>query len=427
MSARNDPTPKTPGDYRFEMPQPVPSYLIAIGVGDLQYKAISKRSGVYAEPSVLDRAAREFEDTEKMIQAAESLYGVYRWEQYDMLILPPSFPYGGMENPRLTFLTPTVLAGDKSLVGLISHELAHSWSGNLVTNATWRDFWLNEGFTTYFERRIQEAVYGPARSEMEALLERNGLERELAELPERDEILYIDLKGRDPDDGATDVPYVKGMLFLRHLEEVFGRPRFDAFLRGYFSNFAFQSITTGDFVKYLRENLFAQNPDLAGRIDVDAWLTQPGLPASAPHPKSDAFDKVTQAAQAWLRGSGALASVPTRQWTTQEWLHFLTSMPEKLNTVRMAELDRAFHFTSSGNVEIVYQWLLMSIRSGYGPAYPRLERFLMEVGRRKYIKPLYTELAKTPEGKKRAQAIYAKARPGYHPIAIITIDELLGR
>jgi leukotriene-A4 hydrolase len=424
MSARNDPNTAIDGDYQFDMPQAVPPYLIALAVGDLGYQATSSRTGVYAEPPILERAAREFEDMEKMMQAAEHLYGLYRWEQYDVLILPPSFPFGGMENPRLTFATPTLLAGDKSLVGVIAHELAHSWSGNLVTNATWRDFWLNEGFTTYFERRIQEEVYGGARSEMEALLERQELEREMESLEPRDEILYIDLKGRDPDDGMTQVPYVKGMLFLRLLEETFGRERFDTFLRGYFNQFAFRSITTADFVDYLRKNLLDSSPDLARKIDLQKWLSEPGLPESAPRPRSEAFEIVSQKASQWLAGKLSTAEVPVKNWTTQETLHFLRAIG-KTEPRRMADLDRTFHFTQSGNSEILFEWLMMTIRNGYQPAYPRLEQFLNEVGRRKYIRPLYMELAKTPAGKDRARAIYKSARPGYHPIAVASIDPIL--
>ena len=226
------------------MPQPIPSYLLAIAVGDLEFRPFDTRSGVYAEPAMIDAAAREFSDTPKMIEAAEALYGPYRWGRYDMLVLPPSFPYGGMENPRLTFLTPTVIAGDRSLVSLIAHELAHSWSGNLVTNATWSDFWLNEGFTTYFEHRIIEKLYGREYSEM---LWQLGVHRSAAKSwrrsPEKDQHLYIDLTGRDPDD-APGIVYEKGALFLRLLEETAGRERWDQFLRGYFDTFAFQPMDT---------------------------------------------------------------------------------------------------------------------------------------------------------------------------------------
>ncbi len=425
MSARNDPKQKASEVFTFDMPQPIPSYLIALAVGELEFSAISNRTGVWAESTMIHKAAKELEDTEKMVQAAERLYGPYRWDEYDVLILPPSFPFGGMENPRLTFATPTILAGDKSLVGLIAHELAHSWSGNLVTNATWRDFWLNEGFTVYFERRIQEEVYGRERAEMEAVIEKQELVQELAELPDKDEVLYIDLKGRDPDEGMTQVPYVKGMLFLRRMEEVFGRERFDKFLRAYFNQFAFHSIVTGDFVDYLRGNLFKQNPDLAAKINVDEWLTQPGLPKDTPQPQSDALQKAESAAQEWAAGKRTTESLPVKAWSTQEWLHFLRSLPSTLNGGQMADLDRAFHLTQSGNSEILAEWLLMSIRYGYRPAYPKLDRFLVEVGRRKYIKPLYQELAKTQEGKEHARAVYAKARPGYHPIAVTSIDDIL--
>ena len=425
MSARNDPKHAGSEVFTFEMPQPIPSYLIALAVGELEFSAVSNRTGVWAEPTVIHKAAKELEDTEKMVQAAERLYGPYRWDEYDVLILPPSFPFGGMENPRLTFATPTILAGDKSLVGLIAHELAHSWSGNLVTNATWRDFWLNEGFTVYFERRIQEEVYGRERAEMEAVIEKQELVQELAELPDKDEVLYVDLKGRDPDDGFTRVPYVKGMLFLGRMEEVFGRERFDDFLREYFKQFAFKSIVTGDFVEYLRGNLFKQNPDLAARINVDEWLSQPGLPKDTPQPKSEALVKTEASAQEWSAGKRTTDSLPAKSWSTQEWLHFLRSLPQRLSVGQMAELDRAFHLTQSGNSEILADWLLLSIRNGYKPAFPKLDQFLIEVGRRKYIKPLYQELAKTPQGKEHARAVYAKARPGYHPIAATSIDDVL--
>ncbi|MBI1895767.1 MAG: M1 family metallopeptidase [Acidobacteria bacterium] len=424
MSAENQLGEERPGDYSFRMPQPIPSYLIALAVGDLKFRAISSRTGVFAEPSVVRKAAKEFEDVERMMQAAEELYGPYRWERYDILVLPPSFPFGGMENPRLTFVTPTLLAGDKSLVGVIAHELAHSWSGNLVTNATWRDFWLNEGFTVYLEQRIQEKVFGPERAEMEAALEKQGLDREMADLPERDEILHIDLKGRDPDAAFTEVPYVKGMLFLRSLEETFGREQFDPFLRGYFERFTFQSLTTDDFVRYLNDNLLAGKA-LAKRIPVKEWVYQPGLPANAPKPVSQTFKRVESAANRWAAGQIAARAIPTRDWTTQEWLHFLRALPPQLERSRMAELDRAFQFTRSGNSEILYEWMLIAVRNRYEAAYPRLEEFLTSVGRRKYLKPLYTELAKSPDGLKRAREIYQKAKPGYHPIAVATVDQIL--
>ncbi|HEY0048990.1 MAG TPA: M1 family metallopeptidase, partial [Pyrinomonadaceae bacterium] len=432
----NSQTAARGGDYRFRMTHPIPSYLIAIAVGDLQFRSLGKRTGVYTEPATLAKAAQELSDTEKMVEATEKTYGAYRWGRYDLLVLPPSFPFGGMENPMLTFATPTILAGDKSLVSLVAHELAHSWSGNLVTNATWRDFWLNEGFTTYLERRIIEEVYGKPRREMEATLGRRSLEEEMSGMEARDQILHVDLQGRDPDEGFTGVPYEKGALFLRHLEEKVGREKFDKFVRGYFDEFAFQSITTETFVDYLQKNLIdKQNPSknytmatimsMVKREDVDEWIEKPGLPKNAPQPASSAFRKVETQAQEWLGGNLKTSEIQARAWTTQEWLHFLKSLPPDVGAQKMAELDRAFSLTRSGNSEISFQWLLMSIRNKYEAANPRLEEFLTSIGRRKFVKPLFEELVKTPEGKTRAGSIYAKARPGYHPITQAAVDAIL--
>ncbi len=429
MSARRDfrlADRKEPpnGDYTFRMPHAIPSYLIALAVGDLEFREMGYRTGVWAEPKVVPAAAREFEDTERMMQAAEKLYGPYAWLRYDLLVLPPSFPFGGMENPLLTFATPTVIAGDKSLVNLIAHELAHSWSGNLVTNATWRDFWLNEGFTVYVERRIQEIVYGEERAKMEAVLGRQDLEQDLAKLPPTDQILFIDLNGRDPDDGMTEVPYEKGALFLTALEQAFGRERFDAFLMGYFAHFQFQSITTETFRAYLREQLLDKDPSAAAKVPVEEWLTQPGLPESAPRFTSDAFKEVDARAAEWKAGKG---STKKPEWNTQQWLHFLRALEPGIGSPEMAALDRAYGFARSGNSEILFQWLVMSLRANYTPANRTLDEFLTNVGRRKFVKPLFEELVKTPAGKARAEALFAKVKPRYHPITAASVAQVLAK
>jgi leukotriene A-4 hydrolase/aminopeptidase len=426
MSAEgNSQTSLRTGDYRFNMRNAIPPYLIAIAVGDLRFRSLGRRAGVYSEPSVVDRAAREFVDTEKMIAATEKIYGAYRWKRYDLLVLPPSFPFGGMENPMLTFATPTVLAGDKSLVSLVAHELAHSWSGNLVTNATWRDFWLNEGTTTYIERRIVEAVYGKPLREMQSVLGRRTLDNLIASLDERDEILHVDLKGRDPDDGSTEIPYEKGSLFWLHLEESFGREKFDKFLRGWFDSHAFQSVTTETFVDYLQKNLLDKYPNIVTRADVNEWIFQPGVPKNAPTAKSEAFAKVESQTQDYVSGKIAASAIQTAKWSTQEWLHFLQGVPENLGTQKMSELDKAFNLTKVGNSEIAFQWLLMSIKNDYRAAIPRLEEFLTTIGRRKFVRPLFAELVKTPGGTELAKKIYAKARPGYHPITQASVDAIL--
>ena len=424
MSAEN-PTEKTAdGVYRFRMPQPIPSYLMALSVGDLAFRSLGRNTGVYAEPSVVDRAANEFADTQKMMAAAEELYGPYRWGRYDMLVLPPSFPFGGMENPRLTFLTPTMIAGDRSLVSLIAHELAHSWSGNLVTNATWDDFWLNEGFTTYIERRISERLYGREHAEMLWTLGGKDLRDDFAKLLPADEHLVLDLKGRDPDEGMTQVPYEKGALFLRLIEETVGRDKFDAFLRQYFDDFAFQTMTTPRFLEVLRERLLVPNGIDESRLQINAWLHGPGLPSNAPVPRSQAFVNVEAQANAFVAGAPA-AAVQTPNWTTQEWLHFIHALPRDLGARRMQELDERFGFTRSGNNEILAAWLELAIENRYEAAYPALEQFLTSQGRRKFLEPLYTKLAATPEGMERARRIYARARPGYHSVSTQTIDKLL--
>ena len=412
--------------FRFAMKEPVPAYLIALAVGDLAFRPLGPRTGVFAEPSVVDAAAREFADTEAMINTIEKRFGPYRWGRYDILVLPPSFPFGGMENPKLTFATPTVIAGDRSLVSLVAHELAHSWSGNLVTNATWRDFWLNEGFTTYLERRVLEDLYGKERVDMERLLGREELKKEIAEFAPRDQILHVDLTDRDPDEGMTRIPYEKGSLFLEVLESTYGRDRFDHFLKGYFHHFAFMSITTADFVAYLKTNLIDANPKAADPIDTEAWIEKPGLPKKFPDVSSNRFARVEEAAKVWSEPGVKIDVVRTKEWTTHEWVHFLQSLPQRLSTERMAALDAAFGLTNRGNAEVAQQWLVIAIRNAYSPADDRLENFLTTIGRRKFLMPLYGELNKSPDGAKRAKAIFAKAKPFYHPIAAESVGKLLG-
>jgi aminopeptidase N len=412
------------GAFRFRMSTPIPPYLIALACGELQFREISSRCGVWAEPPVVDRARAELGDTEAMIASAEELFGPYRWGRYDLIVLPPSFPFGGMENPRLTFATPTILAGDKSLVGLVAHELAHSWSGNLVTNATWSDFWLNEGFTVYFEQRIMEQVYGVERSEMEKLLGVQGLEKEMAELKAWQQVLHVDLAGKHPDEAFSQVPYEKGALFLRRVEELVGRKAFDQFLRGWFDGHAFQSVTTADFLAYLQAELLADHPAAAAQLDLRGWIHTPGLPADAPRPQSDALALVDAELARWKAGAPPTA-LDTKAWVTHQWLRFLEGLPESIPDAQMTALDRAFRFTDSGNSEILCAWLVSAIRNRYAPADRKLESFLMDVGRRKFLKPLYAEMAKTPEGLERAKAIYAKARPRYHSVSTGTIDDIL--
>ena len=428
MSADNDPAAERDGDYSFTMPQAIPSYLMAIAAGDLVFKPISERAGVWAEPQVIDRAVKEFDDTEKMIQVTESLYGPYRWGRYDLLILPPSFPFGGMENPRLSFITPTVIVGDKSLVSLIAHELAHSWSGNLVTNATWKDMWLNEGFTSYVENRIVEELFGKARADMEYVISRNGLREELKEVPEEQQVLMLPARvGSDPEEALGAVAYDKGAWFLQFLEQRFGRESFDPFLRAWFDQHAFQSATSEQFLAFLESELMAKQPDAVTREEVMAWMTAPGIPEFAPSIESPRFAAVDAARADWLESREAARDLPTAEWTTQEWVYFLEGMPESLEPAQMVELDQAFRFTGTSNGELAQRWYPLSERSQYFEARPAMSLFLRKIGRRKLIMPTYDALVASEEGLAFATQVYEMSKAGYHPITRGSVESVLAK
>ncbi|GAB2722918.1 aminopeptidase [Hymenobacter frigidus] len=428
MSAENPQQLNANGEYHFRMSQPIPAYLMALAVGDLAFATLSNRTGIYAEPATLPMANHEFADLEHMVAAAEELYGPYRWERYDLLVLPPSFPFGGMENPRLTFVTPTIMAGDRSLTSLVAHELAHSWSGNLVTNATWDDFWLNEGFTVYFERRIMEHLYGREYADMLQVLGRAALHHTIAEIgvASPDTHLHLALAGRDPDEGLTEIAYEKGCSLLLTLESLIGRLRLDTFIKEYFARFSFQAMDTATFLHYLRAELLDQEPGLEDRLQLAAWVDGPGLPPNAPAVTSRRFELVDAALARLKSGtpSGTFRA-DTTEWSSHEWVHFLHGLPPTPPAGQLAELDAAFQFTNSGNSEILTAWFPHTLRAEYAAATPALENFLRHVGRRKFLVPLYRALLAQPDGVARARAIYKEARPNYHSVATGTLDALL--
>ena len=426
MSADNNQQQATDGVHSFDMPQPIPVYLLAIAAGDIDLQQISEHVTIYAEPQWLAPAAHEFAETEAMITATEQLYGPYLWGQYDLLVLPPSFPFGGMENPKLSFITPTVIAGDRSLDSLIAHELAHSWSGNLVTNDLWEDAWLNEGFTSYIESRIVEAVHGRPRMLMEAALAYQSLQAELAELPAAFQSLVAQSKTPNPDDYFSAVTYDKGRFFLEWMEQQVGREAFDAFLNQYFKNFAFQSINTEQFVSYLQQHLHTQHPEQLPMSAIRQWLYQPGVPGFFNPPVTERFALIDRQVQAWQTGQQPLSALDTSQWITQEWLHFLRALPDNLSTAQLLELDDNFALTQRQNSEIAHDWLLISIRHHYEPAYARLIDYLNNIGRVKLIKPLYEALMADESLNNLGRQIYQKARSGYHPIATVQLDQIVG-
>ena len=426
MSAENPTGMTEDGRYTFRMEQPIPAYLLALAVGEVEYRSVGDRCAVYATPDLIDKAAYEFAEMEQLLLAAEDLYGPYAWERYDLLILPAAFPFGGMENPRLTFATPTIIAGDRSLVSLVAHELAHSWSGNLVTNATWDDFWLNEGFTVYFEQRIMEAVYGRDVSEMLATLSYQGLVDEvdaISDLNPDDTHLKLHLQGRDPDDGMTAIAYDKGYFFLRLMENTVGRERFDAWLSNYFEEYAFKGMDTERFVVYLKETLLADESDLAA-VRLDEWIYGPGLPDNCPQVSSARIERVDATLANWEAGDMATADLPWNEWVYQERYRFLSNLADDTTPERMADLDATWGIGSTGNNEVLFAWMEQAIRSHYEPTYGRLEAFLIEVGRRKFLTPLYRAMKETDQ-MDMALDIYGKARPGYHSVATGTMDALL--
>ena len=425
MSAVNPQQKNDTGIYTFKQDKAIPSYLMAIAVGDIEFKSIDNRTGVYAEPSVLKKAAWEFSELGKMVAAAEKLYGPYRWGRYDVLVLPPSFPYGGMENPNLTFLTPGVIAGDRSLTSLLAHELGHSWSGNLVTNATWDDIWLNEGFTTYVEHRIGEAIFGKKEAEMQDVLTRKVLDDSMLEFGNTnpDTRLKVDLAGRNPDDGISEIPYEKGYNFLKVVEEAVGREKFDIFIKNYFDAHAFKSITTEDFIAYFNENLIKNDKVLAEKIKAEDWIYKPGIPANIVTAVSEDFNAIDAIQKSW-RKTG-IKGLSQKIKTTTEKQHFIDYLPEDIMPKEMAAIDAEFNFTKGGNFVIKRQWFVHAMRSQYTVAYPAIEQFMIATSRTGSLMTLYKQMIKTPEGKIWAKKIFDKAKSGYHATTIQSVEGLL--
>jgi aminopeptidase N len=427
MSALNDAKHPLNGDFSFDQPHPIPSYLLAIGAGDIAVRETGPRSAVYAEPSVVGKAAHEFEDTEKMIATAERLYGPYRWGRYDILVLPPSFPYGGMENPNMTFATPTVLVGDKSLVSLVSHELAHSWSGNLVTAASWRDIWLNEGITTYVQGRITEALYGKGLADEEALLSARALQKEIGTMPANSQKLAPDPRGIDADDSLSDVAYDKGSWFLRTLEQRFGRDTFDSYLKGYFDHFAFRSISTEQMLDYLKPNLIEKYPGKMSWDEVKAWVYGEGIPKDAPLPDSARFNTIDRERTAFLAGSLAAGKLDAKGWNTQEWMYFLDRLPDVTPLDKLQQIDAAWHLTGTPNAEIGMRWYSHAIAGGDKAAWPAAAEHMTRIGRLYLTLPLYQAFVKTPDGLAYAEQVYARARSGYHPLTQDAVEAVFAK
>lgn len=447
MSAKNQKKKNSEGVYQFKMTKAIPSYLIALAVGDLKYHAFSKNTGVYCEPELMNASKNEFVDLPKMFNAAERLYGKYQWEQYDLLILPYSFPFGGMENPMLTFVNPTIIAGDRSLVSVIAHELAHSWSGNLVTNNTWNDFWLNEGFTVYFENRIMEKLYGKEIADILAIIEFQELEDEIDQIRKsehpNDSKLFLDLKNRNPDDGMTDIAYVKGAFFLKTLEEKVGRKQMDIFLKKYFQHFAFKTINSKTFVNYLNEQLLSKNNI---QFNTEEWIYKKGLPKNCLQLNSTRLENMTEMAEKTNAGEVLFApkitykyykkkgkrlrrmivtKIERKDYIVQEWQTFIRALNPAIGKRKMKELDQFLGFSTCGNAEIMNEWFVLAIKNDYTEIRPEMEAFLSKIGRRKYLVPIYKALAEKPENLAWAKDLFQKVAPNYHAVSKNTVEEIL--
>jgi len=422
MSADNDPQTARNGEYHFNMPQPIPSYLLAIAVGNIYFEPIGEQTGIYSEPELLEASVFEFSSTQQMLDTAESMYGPYQWGRYDLLILPPSFPYGGMENPRLSFITPSVLAGDQSLVSLIAHELAHSWSGNLVSNRTWRDIWLNEGTTSYLESRLMEVLFGKDRADEERVLSYRELMQGLEEISPAMQALAPLEKLDDPDESQGSLHYHKGQLFLQHLEDIYGRDIFDPFLMAYFKHFEFQSISSEQFLDYLDQNLLQKYPGKFSRQQAEQWLYQPGLPEDAPVPHSETLDQVERLAASWAAGEVPVADIPHADWSPQATVHFINNLPLDLSEEQLRELDENFAFSESRNAEISRAWFIQVANRRYLPAYEDMQAHLNRYGRTRLVYPVYIALDQNGEDGELSREWFAGARSNYHPLTISAIE-----
>jgi len=427
MSAGNPTEKNAEGIYHFKMPQKIPSYLMALGVGDLEFRSLGPRTGVYVEPSLIDKAEYEFADTEFMMTTAEKLYGPYLWDRYDLLVLPSSFPWGGMENPRLTFVYPLVLVGDRSLVSLVAHELAHSWSGNLVTNANWDDVWLNEGFTTYLTGRIMEELYGESYENMLKVKGELNLREEIDRMgpDSSDTRLKLNMEGRNPNDAFSTIPYQKGRFFLMTVEKTVGRERWDTFLHDYFQEHAFGNMTTEGFLQYMNDNLLMGNKELGEKIQIENWVYGKGLPSNFPELHSEEFDIVDDMINNWVKGSPA-SEISTEGWTTHPWIYFLKQLPVKISKERLNALNTSLKLNDINNPIVLRNWLSLAMENLYEPAYGTVEKFLIEIGHRGSVRQIYRAMAKTPEGLEMGRRIYKNARPRYHYMTSTAVDAILG-
>jgi len=426
MSGENAQEKNPDGVYKSTMTKPVPVYLMALVVGDVMFQPLNDNMGVYAESSILKKCAEEFSEVPDMVNVASQIIGPYDWPRYDLIVLPSGFPIGGMENPMFNFITPTIVAGDKSLVSLIAHELAHSWSGNTITNATWNDLWINEGFTVYFERRIMEAIRGKDYSDMLWNIGFQDLMYSMNKFGDTSVYtkLKLNLKGENAYDAFSDIAYEKGGFFLWSIEETVGRANFDAFIQKFIKRYAYKSLTTEEFIQFLEKELIAQNPEWKSKINYIDWIYNPGIPKNCPQPGKTKFNAVDSQRVAFV-ASKDVNILKTEEWTTHEWLHFIRNFDENITKDDLANLDKIFKLTQTSNSEIAAAWFEKAILKNYKTVEPALSQFLKVTGRQKFLEPLYTAMMKNPEWQPIAKRYFTNYRNNYHPIAQSMVSKIV--
>ncbi|CAG9766424.1 unnamed protein product [Ceutorhynchus assimilis] len=409
----------------FVQKVPMPSYLIAIAVGVMESRQIGPRTTVWSEKELIEESAYEFANTEHQLKTAEDLCGPYVWGKYDLLVLPPSFPYGGMENPCLTFVTPTLLAGDRSLANVIAHEIAHSWTGNLVTNRNFEHFWLNEGFTVFIERKIKGRLESLQSQDFDAYTHLSVLREEVNRRGKHTS-LVVDLKGTHPDEAFSIIPYEKGQTFLRYLESVIGGPaEMEPFLRSYFEQYKYQSIDTDVFKNYFKK-YFANKQEIE-KIDWQTWLHAPGMPPVVPNYDKtlaiicdEFFDKYNK----WDgTGESPITSKEVQKLMASQQIYILQQIleadPQPID--KLKQLDSVFNLDQTKNAELLFLWLRICLKAQWKDKIDAMFRWINTVGRMKYVRPLYRDLFKWEFTRRRAIENFKANRQNMMHVSAFTI------
>jgi len=429
--------------YYFEQNIPIPAYLIAFVTGKLESRDIGPRTKVYAEAATVDAAAYDFSQTEEFLKYAEEIMDQeYVWGRYDILCLPPSFPFGGMENPCLTFVTPTLLSGDKSLADVIAHEIAHSWTGNLVTNKGWESFWLNEGWTMWLQRKIMVKIHKDEKFfDFDAITGYNAL-RESVEAYGYDHpftALVPNLDGRDPDDSFSSVPYEKGFDLLFYLTKVVGgHKNFEKFAKEYIQEYKYKTLNSQEFKEYFLGYFEPKAKTLGidlSQIDWDTWYFKPGMP-----PVDLGFDQTLSkasiaVADKWLKNAGKdTTEAEVKGWSTTQWIvmleHILNIFSDegvKMSKETLHKMDKLYSFSKSKNSELRFRWYMINLRSGNTEVKDAVAAFLGEQGRMKFTRPLYRQMFAMPELYEFGKGVFAQKKSFYHPICAKMVEADLNK